>query len=216
MEIVDTAREFTLGVLKRAYWFIPALLSRPLDVLALVSGEKFSIPSSWLPLLLGLCFYMAAVQTYYDLRQRKLATDQKLAVETKDHDVTIFKKLDAIASESNIDDLVRGRIYTRTLRVGETNMLADLIDAQGRAENRYLDEVLQEHAKALVHELEQLLAIVGQTFWSVKGTDRLKFRPDPIDPEVYNSEWTELCQRIDRTLNAYKTYRATVKDRLRV
>jgi len=42
MDILATLKEFVWGVLKRAYWFIPALLSRPLDVFGIVSGTKLS------------------------------------------------------------------------------------------------------------------------------------------------------------------------------
>ena len=133
----------------------------------------------------------------------------------RDHDVAVFKKLDAIINEAKMDDLINGRIYTSNLTLQDTHGMADFLTALRRIENRYLNKTIQERVNELDRELDGLLGLVQATFWMVRD-DRLKFRPDPIDKTIYQQEWKELCQRLDSTWKAYRAYRSAVKDLLKV
>lgn len=145
---------------------------------------------------------------------RKRLAEWVLGV-SREHDVAIFRKLDAVANEAVVGDLLNRRIYTSTFKLEDDALLANFIEELPRIENRYLDRKLRKQAKQLVLELAELLALVRRTFWAV-GEGWLKFRPDPIDPEIYDREWKELNLKIDCAWNAYKRYRTTVKQRLRV
>jgi hypothetical protein len=133
----------------------------------------------------------------------------------RDHDVAVFRKLDAIVDEAKMDDLINDRIYTSNITLQDTHSMADFLTALRRIENRYLNKTIQERVNELDREMDGLLGLVLATFWMVRG-DRLKFRPDPIDEKIYQAEWKELCHRIDSTWKAYRAYRTAVKDLLKV
>jgi hypothetical protein len=134
---------------------------------------------------------------------------------SRDHDVANFRKLDALADESTIDNLINSRIYNRRITLADGHLLDDFILALQRIENRFLDHELQKYAESLSLELNRLRASVQASFFSV-GEGRLKFRPDFIDPKVYDAEWQDILHRIENAWNAYKTYRLAVKERLKV
>ena len=129
------------------------------------------------------------------------------------HDVAIFRKLDAMANEARVDDILNGRIYTKNITTEDREVLYKLNEELQRIENQYLHRKLRKQADKFSRELKALLTIVGSTFWSVRE-GWLTFRPDPMDPEVVDREWVDLGLKIDGAWDAYKTYRATVKERL--
>jgi hypothetical protein len=133
----------------------------------------------------------------------------------REHDLAIFKKLNAIADEPRIDKILNSSIYTSYFHIEEHHVLQDFIDALHRIENEYLQSVVRLRAEELAWEMERLLTHVRATFWKVPA-GHLKFRPDPIAHEVYEAEWKELNERLEKTWSAYKAYRSTVKTRLRV
>lgn len=132
-----------------------------------------------------------------------------------EHDTGLFRKLDNMASERRVRDLLNQKIYTRNFRLEDDHLLDDLIDEFQRIENCYLDGELRKQAEKLVEKLAALLNIVRRTFFSV-GDGQLKFYPDPIDSKLYDAEWADLVKAIDSAWTEYKTYRMTVKERLRV
>lgn len=132
-----------------------------------------------------------------------------------EHDTTMFRKLDQIAGEITVRDLLNQKIYTNYLWLEDVHFLGDLIDEFQRIENCYLDDELRKESEKLVEKLVALLNIVRRTFFGV-GDGRLWFYPDPIDPKRFDAEWTELVKAIDSAWTEYKTYRMTVKERLRV
>lgn len=121
MEIVNTSKEFLWGVLKRAYLFIPALLSKPLDVLGIVTGAKLSIPANWLPWLLASCFFIAALMTYDELRKKKLTTDSQLEETRSRRFEIIFGNGDPFEQELPISDSNMKNGTRRLYRVGIRN-----------------------------------------------------------------------------------------------
>jgi hypothetical protein len=121
MQIFHTFKEFGAGVLKRAYWFIPALLSRPLDIFDIVAGTRLSIPADWLPVLLAFCFFIAALLTYHDLRKKKLATDQHLEEATSRKLQIIFGNGDPFEQEKSVTDSNYNVGTLRLFRVGIRN-----------------------------------------------------------------------------------------------
>jgi hypothetical protein len=132
----------------------------------------------------------------------------------REHDLAIFNKLDAIANETRIDDILHYRIHASDLRSEDDHVLQDLIDALQRIENQYLDSVLRLRAEQLAWEMRKLVSFVGQTFWPVPS-GRLKFRPDLIAEHIYKAEWKELNQKLEKAWEAYGNYRSSIKVRLR-
>lgn len=132
----------------------------------------------------------------------------------REHDVRIFKKLDSIADEPCVDNLLNDRIFTSNLRIEDCRRLDNLIEALERIENQYFDPKVRLRAEQLAWELKELSSHVFRTFFSV-GDGWLKFRPDPIAPEVYEKEWEELNAKLEKAWEAYKDYRLTVKVRLK-
>jgi len=63
--------------------------------------------------------------------------------------------------------------------------------------------------------MADLLNFVRQTFFAVPG-EWLRFYPDPIDSDRYDREWADLCGKIEKSWEAYKSFRLTVKNRLTV
>jgi len=133
----------------------------------------------------------------------------------REHDCTIFRKLDDIANESKIDHILNVRIYKSDLRSDDVYLIENFIAALQRIENQYIDSTLQLRATELLWELDQLMSHVTKTFFSVGG-NRLQFYPSPIDKDVYDAEWKELNEHLEKTWDAYGTYRIAVKDRLMV
>ncbi len=135
--------------------------------------------------------------------------------QNREYDTFVFKTLDAIADERKVDDILNFRIFTSDHRIEYDHLLQDFIDALLLIENQYIDPVINLRARELAWETSELMTIVRQTFWKVPS-GRLKFRPDPIDKDVYDAEWKELNLRLERAWDAYKTYRMAVKSRLMV
>lgn len=132
-----------------------------------------------------------------------------------DHDIAVFRKLDAIANEPLLDDILNARIYNSRFRMEDHYVLADLIDALRRIENAFLNSKLKSRASELASELDQLLRCVMRTFFSIPN-GYLKFYPDIIDRDRYDAEWKELTQKLDKAWAAYKDFRLDVKDNLKV
>lgn len=132
----------------------------------------------------------------------------------RDHDVAIFRKIDAIGAEGRIDDILNSRIYNSRFTREDDHTLCDLIEGLSRIENRFIDNPLQKSADQMRNEMADLLTFVRRTFFS--HGDWLRFYPDPIDQEFYDKEWAELCTKIEKSWEAYKSFRMTVKKRLKV
>lgn len=128
-------------------------------------------------------------------------------------DIETFKRLDAIANESQIDEILNEAIYTSHFYLNQKRILIDLIDNFSRIQNIYLDSNIKNAAEDFCKELKALLNIVSATYWKVPG-GWLKFRPDPIDSEVYDAEWKEVNEKIGRTWLAYRNYRIKIKQNL--
>jgi len=133
----------------------------------------------------------------------------------REHDVAIFQKLDAIADESRVDEILNRSIYTRHFHFEEHDVLRQFINALHRIENQYLESVIHLRAEQLAGEMGELLSFVGQTFW-VDPAGHLTFRPDPIDPVVCDAERKQLDEKLEKAWDAYKTYRKVVNERLMI
>ena len=131
----------------------------------------------------------------------------------REHDQAIFKKLDTIANEEKIDDVLNRGIFTRSIHLAEARLIEDFMLALQRYENQYIDDTLQLRAAELVWALGQLMSHVTKTFFSI-GEGRLKFYPDLIDSEVFDADWKELEKTLEQAWDAYRKYRIAIKDRL--
>lgn len=133
----------------------------------------------------------------------------------RDHDVAIFRKIDAIGSECRISDILNSHVYNKRIRINDNRTLDDLVDALLHIENKFLDRTLQRKAEQMRKEMSDLLGLVHSTFFSTRG-EWLKFYPDPIGKDHYDRQWTQLNKKIDTSWEAYKTFRLAVKQRLRI
>ncbi len=127
----------------------------------------------------------------------------------------MFKKIDAIANEPHVDDILNRCIFTSDHRIEQHRLLQDFINALLRVENQYIDPVIQLRAQELAREMGKLLTLFRQTFSLVPG-GRLKFYPELIDSDRYDEDRTELTEKLEKAWDAYKTYRLAVRDRLMV
>ena len=133
----------------------------------------------------------------------------------REHDIAVFRKLDAIIDESRVEKILNYSLFTECLRFEERELLYKFLDALQCVESQYLHPVIRLRTKHLVQEMSQLLQTVGSTFYS--DNDMIfRFRPDPMDPTAYDREWENLNDRIEKTWKAYKRYRQVVKERLKV
>mgnify|MGYP003460606520 CR=1 FL=1 len=133
----------------------------------------------------------------------------------RDNDIAVFRKLDAIANEPRLDDILNALIPNSRFRMEDHYVLADLIDALHRIENTFLNSKLKLKASELAWALEHLLDFVTKTFFKIHS-GYLKFYPEPIDRDRYDAERKELNQKIDKAWGAYKDFRLTVKEHLKV
>ncbi len=131
---------------------------------------------------------------------------------SREHDVALFRKIDGIANESRISDILNG-MHTGDHAMEYDRVVVDFINALQRIENQYIDPVIRLRASELAWDMGKLLDMVRQTFWKTQS-GRLKFYPDPIDKKVFDAEWKELNKKLDTAWEAYKAYRQAVKDRL--
>ncbi|MHC9064012.1 hypothetical protein ACYX34_15155 [Nitrospira sp. CMX1] len=156
---------------------------------------------------LSISFFKPFLSWVLNFVQGRLGVD-------RDHDVAIFRKIDAIGTESRIDQILNSRIYNSRLNREDHHTLGDLIEALSRIENRFLDSTLQKAAEELRDEMTELLGFVSRTFFSVSGGWH-KFYPDPIDKDYYDKQWAELCSKLEKSWETYKSFRMTVKKRLK-
>jgi hypothetical protein len=163
----------------------------------------------WQPLTLIL---LTAAWAAYKWR-RALAL-RVLGNEDRAHDVALFRKLDAMANETFVDNVINTELYTLSADVGRLITLWEFGEALRRIENRYLDTVVRQRAEALERGLGELRHFTHGTFFSI-GEGRVKFRPEMIDSKVWDREHAELKDYIERAWAVYTEYRQAVKDRLR-
>lgn len=132
----------------------------------------------------------------------------------REHDISIFKKLDAIANEERIDEIINHSL-PGSIHLDVTYLLNDFVTGLRRFENQYLDPTIQPRASELAWELNRLTAHVARTFFSI-GEHRIKFYPDPIDRSHYDTQFKVLEKCLLATWEAYRTYRLSIKDRLMI
>jgi len=131
----------------------------------------------------------------------------------REHDIAVFKKLDAIANEQKIDQILNDHIYTNDLWPNDVTLLQGFVDAIQRTENRYTDSTIQLRAEELAFEMDNLLCLVAKTFFLVPGK-RLQFYPEQIREEIFEADWEKLKELLGKAWDAYKAYRLSVKVRL--
>lgn len=165
----------------------------------------------WRGLSLLLLTMLAIVAVF-----RKPVAEWVLGLSAREHDVVIFRKIDAAAGETDIDRVLNERLYNGWFTCGDMDdVLRRLIDLLTRIENQYLISKLRKSADGLRRDMTSLVGFTVGTFFSV-GEDRVKFRPERIDRDVYDQEWKELQERIERAWASYQAYRMAVKARLKV
>jgi len=144
---------------------------------------------------------------------RRWLSGKLLGLDGRKHDLGIFQKLDKKANERFIDSLVNGEIFTLSTSIERVIRLWEYRADLQRIETRYLSRTLRKRAAALSREIWKLKLIVDESFFHV-GNDRIKFYPDLIDRDVYDSTHTRLKAQIDKTWDAFRQYRSAIKERL--
>lgn len=136
----------------------------------------------------------------------------------REHDATLFKKLDAAAPETLIGALLNQEIYSRSFRRESIFTLLHFLDDMARTENQYLNPILRRDATDLRGKLRKVERFVSQHFFSIgTGEDALlRFHPDRIEPERYDAYAEQLNGLLDDAWVAYEKYRAAVKTELQL
>ena len=132
----------------------------------------------------------------------------------REHDLAVFHKLDGILDESRMQRILNYSFFTECLHGEERELLSKFVDVLQDADE-YHNPVIQLRARKLAGEMSQLLRTVESTFW-MDDREIFRFRSNPVDPTAYDRELDQLHDAIDKSWKAYKTYRQTVKDRLKV
>jgi hypothetical protein len=137
---------------------------------------------------------------------------------TQDHDVEVFKKLDAIVSEASLDHILHYRILTHQLRPQDAQALEDFLEAVSHAGTSYGHSLLRLRSEQLAFALYRLLSVMRRTC----GPLRQEWNMLPADPGdsqgcTCNGAGIELSHNIAcDAWRAYEDYRTAIKDRLEV
>ncbi len=83
--MVESARQYAKGVLKRLYWLAPTLFLDPFDIAERYFGIMYSAPQWLVWVLLVIGFLIAGGLTYHELRAQKCTLEKRL-------DATMQKK----------------------------------------------------------------------------------------------------------------------------
>jgi hypothetical protein len=129
--------------------------------------------------------------------------------------VAVFKQLDAIVDLARVDDILNRSMPTNHFGFEEYNVLRHFTNTLHRLAHHYLDPVLRRRAEQLAGEMNELLAVVGQTCW-VGSDGALTFRPDPTDPVVSEAAWKQLHENRAQAWETYQAYQRVVNERLMV
>jgi hypothetical protein len=68
----------------------------------------------------------------------------------REHDIALFKKLDALADETCLDKILNNSIFISYFHSEEDDILRHLIDALKRTENQFLESVVRLRAQELL------------------------------------------------------------------
>jgi len=77
MELLKSVSLFFLGILKRIYWLLPTIFLDPIDVVRRLFGVNLNLPQ-WLNwILFILCWFIAIILTYHELRKQKVGLEKR-------------------------------------------------------------------------------------------------------------------------------------------
>jgi len=77
MELLRSVGLFFLGILKRIYWLLPIIFLDPIDVVRRLWGVNLNLPQ-WLNwVLFILCWFVAIILTYHELRKQKVVLEKR-------------------------------------------------------------------------------------------------------------------------------------------
>jgi hypothetical protein len=146
---------------------------------------------------------------------RRALAEWVLGLGTRDNDLTIFTKFDAEAPESFMDDLFNQRLYNGWFTTSDIEKVGVLGEGLARIENRYLNVAMADAAAAFLTVLNQFRRFSFGRFWPI-GNDVFKFYPERIERERYEREWSQLQIYLSDVWEAYRQYRLTAKQVLKV
>jgi hypothetical protein len=149
---------------------------------------------------------------------------------SREHDVALFKKGDETVNEAFLDNLLNGNLYNHWCWLSDIRTVRHFAQDFRREENQYLDRGVRRAALDAVGTLQKVDSFVGQHCFTLLGLPA----PDPDDgialhlyPELRDSEDQERRERYEQCArdlddlttaawDAYRKYRATVRNRLKV
>jgi uncharacterized protein YigA (DUF484 family) len=134
---------------------------------------------------------------------------------TQDHDVEVFKTLDAIVNAAALDDILHHRILRNQQRPQDTQALEDFLEAVSHIGTSYGHSFLQVRTEQLACALYQLLSVMRKTCGPLRQ-ERNKLGTDPGASPASNAARIELSKTIDSAWDAYKDYREAIKDKLKM
>jgi hypothetical protein len=133
----------------------------------------------------------------------------------QDHDVEVFKKLDAVVNAAALDGILHHRILRNQQRPQDTQVLEDFLEAVSHIGTSYRHSLLQVRTEQLACALYQLLSVMRKTCGPLLQ-ERNNLGTDPGDSPASHAARIELSKKIDSAWDAYKDYREAIKDRLKV
>ena len=138
---------------------------------------------------------------------------------TQDHDVEVFKKLNAIVNEAALDDILHCRIPTHQLRPQDTQALEDFLEAISHIGTSYRHSLLRLRSEQLTFALYRLRSVIRRTYGPLPQKCNM-LRSNLGHSQgyygYYNGARIELDHNIDTAWRAYEDYRTAIKDTLPV
>lgn len=143
--------------------------------------------------------------------------------QAREHDKTLFRKGDATVNEAFLDTLLNGNLYHLWCWVADIRPVRHFCQDSVREENQFLDRKVKRKALKAIQRLAAVDSFVATHFFTANNNaEMLRLYPewrDSADEERRTQYWNyakELNALTERAWEAYRTYRATVRDRLMV
>lgn len=141
---------------------------------------------------------------------------------SREHDVALFKKGDATVNEAFLDALLNRDLYDQRCWLEDIRTVRHFCEDFGREENQFLDRKVRKAALNAVQKLAAVDAFVATNFFPVNDSDKLRLYPEMrhSDDEKlrnhYRKHAKELNALTEAAWDAYRQYRAAVRERLKV
>jgi hypothetical protein len=177
----------------------------------------------WL-ILFPLPFFAAWLAIWVALKDRKIKQleDINVSKTTEDekrnaHDIQIFRKIDNMVNEQQVQEFYRAIYYQHFYRSGDLDGFLWILKIGEMIGYNYLDQSLQSKRDAYIKSVDVLLKTITTVFFN-NGDGCYQLYPElkhnPEKRHIYEDALTEVKTSCDGFFTSYVEYRKAVKDTL--